>query len=117
MSIRLEPFASNDTERLPLGFDAANDLKGGRTYVDEQGNFISSAQLTERLRTAGKQPKRVVRLVFRYRMTYDPPEMEMRTMTVAVPVIGRLTTPELATVIHTATRTVHNKLRELGAET
>ena len=114
MSIRLEPYHDDDAERLPLGFDAARDLQAGRTYVDEMGNLISSAQLTAKLRAAGDAPKRVVRITFRYRLTTDPPQMEMRRMVVAVPVIGHLTTEELGRLIHSATRNVHKRLRELG---
>lgn len=117
MSFRLEPFSSEDADRLPLAFDAANDFKGGRTYVDEQGNFVSAADLDKILRSAGKVPKRVVRVVFRYRMTTDPIAMERRRLVVAIPVIGSLTGAELARVIHTAARTVHKRLKELGAET
>ena len=110
MAVRLTPKERNDETLLPLGFEALDDIKNGNTYTDENGNLISKAQLTQRLRDV-KGTKRVVRSKLLYRLPSDPIESELRVTYVNTVVFGRLTSDELARVVHAATRNVYDALR------
>lgn len=108
--IRLTPEDSDDETRLPLGFEALDDILRGDTYTDENGNLVSQAELTKRLKEQ-RGVKRVARIKLRYRLPSDPVEDELRATFVNIPVFGRVDAAELARITHTATRNVYDALR------
>lgn len=113
MSINLTPADDDDSEALPLGFQAGEDFERGGMYEDEYGSIVSAHEIDERLASEGEGTHKVG-VFLRFRMPGDNVEKKMRTHIVTSEVVGPLTRESLGRIVHEASRSIYRGI-ESGA--